>query len=284
VRCTGAVRKCGARVRRCAFALMAIAAVGCASPPAAPTGWTEPTTGLAFVLIPAGEFTMGSPASEPGHQADERLHRVRLSTPFYLSTHEVTRRQWDALMSSTSPVAADPPADTPIVNVNWFEARRFIDRLNDTGQGRFRLPTEAEWEYACRAGTRSAYAFGETLSTDQANYNGRFPLPGQPAGQDRGALTRVGSFSPNAWGLYDMHGNVWEWTEDPYCDYAGDGVDPSPTFAGPLKVIRGGSWRFNADSARSALRYTHPPADRGDSVGFRVVLHTAGNEERRTKK
>jgi formylglycine-generating enzyme required for sulfatase activity len=233
--------------------------------------------------LPAGEFAMGSPESEPGHESGERLHRVRLSRAFFISRHEVTERAWNVL--------ADPPAtsihpDRPVVNVTWVDVQAFIDRLNAKGQGRFRLPTEAEWEYACRAGTTTAYHTGDRLSTDQANYNGRFPPAGQPPGEDRAALVDVGSFPPNAWGLYDMHGNAWEWTDDHFCEYGGDAVDPRPSCNpstsleggptswkgnGPLKVIRGGSWRFNADSARCALRYTHRPQDRGDSLGFRLV-------------
>jgi formylglycine-generating enzyme required for sulfatase activity len=174
-------------------------------------------------------------------------------------------------MPAAPPDAADSDVDVPMVNVSWFEALEFVERLNRASRGRFRLPTEAEWEYACRAGTTTPFATGTALSTDQANYDGRFPMSGQPAGNSRGRLTRVGSFPPNAWGLYDMHGNAWEWTADAYCPYGNEASDSIATCESPLKVIRGGSWRFNADSARCALRYTHRPQDRGDSLGFRVV-------------
>lgn len=214
---------------------------------------------------------MGSPDAEPGHQQDESQHRVKLRSPFYLSTHEITRRQWTMVMPVEPIGLSDGNQDSPVVNVSWLEVVEFIDRLNRRGSERFRLPTEAEWEYACRAGTASAYATGPTLSSDQANYDGGFPLPGQSVGSSLGRLTKVGSFAPNAWRLYDMHGNAWEWTADAYCAYTGDATDPLATCDGPLKVIRGGSWRFNADSARCALRYTHRPQDRGDSVGFRLV-------------
>jgi formylglycine-generating enzyme required for sulfatase activity len=225
---------------------------------------------MAFVLSPAGTFVMGSPPDEPGHQSDERAHHVRIGRPFYLSVTEVTRGQWDAVMPAHQLGAA--AADLPVVNVNWFDANAFLDRLSTMGRGRFRLPTEAEWEYACRAGTTTAYSTGNLLTTDQANYNGEFPLPGQARGVNRAALLRAGSFPANAWGLHDMHGNAWEWTADPMCaDPDGAVVDPRPACETPLKVIRGGSWRFNADSARCALRYTHRAQDRGDSLGFRVV-------------
>jgi sulfatase modifying factor 1 len=225
---------------------------------------------MALVRISPGEFVMGSPDGEPGHQDDETPHLVRLSTPFFLSTTEVTRRQWDAVMPSEPGGSSDP--DLPVVNVSWFEAQAFLDALNAKGHGRFRLPTEAEWEYACRAGTTTAYSTGATLTTDQANYNGEFPLPGQARGVNRAALSRAGSFAPNPWGLFDLHGNAWEWTADPKCPYPDrDVTDPKPACEAALKAIRGGSWRFNADSARCALRYTHRPQDRGDSLGFRVV-------------
>ncbi len=214
---------------------------------------------------------MGSPPDEPGHQQDEARHRVRMTKAFYVSAHEVNRRNWNAVMPATPLGAADSDVDVPMVNVSWFEALEFVERLNRATGGRFRLPTEAEWEYACRAGTTTPFATGTVLSTDQANYDGRFPMSGQPAGNSRGRLTRVGSFPPNAWGLYDMHGNAWEWTADPYCPYGNEAFDVVATCESPLKVIRGGSWRFNADSTRCALRYTHRPQDRGDSLGFRVV-------------
>ena len=210
---------------------------------------------MEFVLLPAGDFVAGSPLTEPGHQADETLYPVRVSRPFYMTMFEVTRRQWNAIMEPQAPLGDD--GELPMINVNWFEARQFLDRLNALKQGRFRLPSEVEWEYACRAGTTSPYSTGVTLSTDEANYNGLFPLPGQAVGKNRGTVTRVGSFAANAWGLHDMHGNVWEWTNDGYDE--------------ERKVIRGGSWRFNADSARCALRYTHRPQDRGDSLGLRIV-------------
>jgi formylglycine-generating enzyme required for sulfatase activity len=226
---------------------------------------------ITFVLVPAGEYVMGSPDSEAGHRPDETRHRVRVSRPFYISIHEITRRQWTRVMPVEPMGISAGGQDSPVVNVSWFEVRDFVDRMNRLGREKFRLPTEAEWEYACRSGSDTPYSTGETLSTDQANYDGRFPLPGQPTGPTRGGLTSVGSFAPNAWGLFDMHGNAWEWTSDAYCPYGGDATDPHATCDGPLKVIRGGSWRFNAESARCALRYTHNPQDRGDSLGFRLV-------------
>jgi formylglycine-generating enzyme required for sulfatase activity len=222
-----------------------------------PARWVEPTTEMEFALVPAGDFVAGSPSTEAGHQDDEVLYPVRMARPFYMATHEVTRREWARVMNPEAVPLDAAAADLPVVNVTWHEARRFLDRLNEGKPWRLRLPSEVEWEYACRAGTTTPYSTGQFLSTSQANYNGEFPLPGQPAGENRRNLTRVGSFAANAWGLFDMHGNVWEWTNDAYDE--------------ARKVIRGGSWRFNADSARCALRYTHRPEDRGDSLGLRLV-------------
>jgi formylglycine-generating enzyme required for sulfatase activity len=227
---------------------------GCSNKP--PARWVEPRTDMPFALLPAGDFVAGSPTTETGHQEDEVLYPVHIGRPFYMATHEVTRGEWARLMTPDLQLA-DTEARLPVVNVTWDGARRFLDRLNEGQPWRFRLPSEIEWEYACRAGTTTPYSTGAQLSTDQANYNGDFPLPGQPHGQNRGSVTTVESFPPNPWGLFDMHGNVWEWTNDAY--------DES------RKVIRGGSWRFDADSARCAVRYHHRPHDSGDSLGFRIV-------------
>jgi formylglycine-generating enzyme required for sulfatase activity len=234
---------------------MMIALILLAASAAMPRSTVEPLTRMRFVLIPAGAFMMGSPADEPGHQPSEALHRVTIRRPFYLGAREVTQREWAAVMGSNP--SHFRGAELPVEEVNWFEVHEFIRRLNARGAARFRLPTEAEWEYACRAGTSTPYAFGRTLSTKDANYDGRYPLPGQAAGRYRGRTVAAGSLRANAWGLYDMHGNVWEWCED--------------AFDRERKVIRGGSWYFNAESARSALRYHHRPQDRGFSLGFRLV-------------
>jgi formylglycine-generating enzyme required for sulfatase activity len=218
---------------------------------------------MEFALMPAGNFVAGSPSDESGHQEDEVLYPVHIARPFYMATHEVTQRQWAAVMSPATAVDG-AAADLPVVNVTWHDARQFVDRLNAGKQWRLRLPSEIEWEYACRAGTTTPYSTGRFLSTAEANYNGQFPLPGQPPGENRRKLTPVGSFAPNAWGLFDMHGNAWEWTDDGYDE--------------TRKVIRGGSWRFNADSARCALRYTHRPQDGGDSLGFRIVRDVTREE------
>jgi sulfatase modifying factor 1 len=238
--------------------------VACSRP--TPARWIEPATGMEFVRLPAGEFVAGSPLSEPGHQNDEAQHQVRIARPFYMATHEVTREQWAKVMNPSSVIAVDERT-LPMVNVNWYDAQTFVDRLGGGEQWHLRLPSEAEWEYACRASTTTAYSTGPLLSTTEANYNGDGPSPGQATGENRGRTMPVGSFAPNLWGLYDMHGNVWEWTNDAYDT--------------ERKVIRGGSWRFNADSARCALRYHHRPQDRGDSLGLRIVRDLTEDERER---
>ena len=233
--------------------------------------WTEPATGMRFVEIPAGRFTMGSPASEPLRGADEVLHEVTISKPFYLGAFEATQEQWQAVMGAA---AGSFKGDRrrPVESVTWFEVQDFLRRLTDRSKDSiFRLPTEAEWEHACRARSTTAYNVGESLAQTQARIDPHRPDdPTGPAASD--GPVPVGSFAPNRWGLHDMHGNVWEWTSDPYCPYsAAPAADPRPTCPAELRVIRGGSWYFRADSARCATRYTHRPQDRGFSLGFRVV-------------
>jgi formylglycine-generating enzyme required for sulfatase activity len=189
-----------------------------------------------------------------------------------MGIHEVTQEQWHAVMGTRPSWFAGRAARLPVENVTWNQAQEFLRRLSTMSDGsRFRLPSEAEWEYACRAGTTTAYSTGATLNAEAANIDPRAPDERDPAVRDAGTRP-VGSYRPNRWGLFDMHGNVWEWTADPHCPYeTGPQTDPAPACGSALKVIRGGSWRFRADSARCALRYTHAADMRGYSLGFRVV-------------
>jgi len=259
-----------ARALVCLLSACAIACGGRASAPTVAAPWVEPSTGMAFVNVASGRFVMGSPADEPGREAQERQHDVTVSRPFWLGAFEVTERQWQQVMGG-NPSRFRGDDRRPVESVTWFEVQDFLARLTKrSAADRFRLPTEAEWEYACRAGTTTAYAAGPVLTHEQANFA---QSPELAAG---GQTATVGSFPPNAWGLYDMPGNVWEWTADEHCPYPdGPSTDPSPSCGSPLKVIRGGSWYFGADSARCALRYTHRPQDRGFSLGFRVVREPA---------
>lgn len=240
--------------------------------------WVEPFTGMQFVLIPAGEFMMGSPDNEIDRKSDEVRHRVRITRDFYFGKYEVTQGEWEKIMGENSSHFKNCCSRCPVECVNWNEVRSFIAKLNEISAGeKFRLPTEAEWEYACRAGTSTPFNTGKNLTTDQANYDGNYPYPGEPKGLYREKTMPAGSFPPNAWGLYDMHGNVWEWCEDDYCAYPpGPAVNPLGRCEAEKKVIRGGSWYFNAANARSARRYTHAPRDSGFSLGFRLVREITG--------
>jgi formylglycine-generating enzyme required for sulfatase activity len=211
--------------------------------------------GIRLVWMPPGEFEMGS-------RADETLHHVRLSKGFWIGETEVTQGQWTRVMGHNPSHFKRCGPDCPVESVSFEDVLEFLDRLNAREGGGFRLPTEAEWEYACRAGSKTPYATGETLPRSAARFDARSPV-------------RVGSFPPNAWGLFDMHGNVWEWCSDWYGPYAGavseSESNPKGPRTGDKRVIRGGSFYFGADSCRCGLRYTHRPVDRGFSLGLRVA-------------
>jgi len=225
----------------------------------------DPVSGMTFIEIPAGRFTMGSTSDEAGRQADETLHDVELTRPFLLSRFEVTQQEWRTMMGTAPSHFADCGPRCPVENVTFFDVQQFLAKLNERAAAgpllHYRLPTEAEWEYACRAATTGPYSTGEALTSAQANYRGKSPAP-------------VGSYGLNPWGLADMHGNVWEWTADwygPYEEHATANIDPRGPSSGEKRVIRGGSWYFDKDSARCGLRYTHAPKDKGFSLGFRVA-------------
>lgn len=228
--------------------------------------------GMDFVAIQPGTFMMGSPASEPGRYDDETRHQVTLTKCFYMQTTEVTQSQWTAVMGS-NPSYFSGCGSCPVDYVSWDDVQTFISKMNQRGEGTYRLPTEAEWEYAARAGTTTPFYFGTCLSTSQANYNGNYPLEGCSEGIYREKTLPVARFSPNSWGLYDMHGNVWEWCQDWYGDYpSGSVTDPAGPGSGSVLVVRGGSWDFIARDCRSASRGGSSPAYRGTVIGFRLVL------------
>lgn len=231
------------------------------------------TPRIEMIEVSAGRFTMGSPANEAGRNADEVPHEVTITRPFYIGKFEVTQEQWRTIMGTSPSSFSACGAACPVESINFIEIQEFLKRVNAAGgELLYRLPTEAEWEYACRAGTTTPFSTGENLTTDQADYDGRFPYRGFPAGISREQPTPAGTFASNRWGIADMHGNVWEWTSDWYAPYPpGAAIDPRGPEAGELRVIRGGSWHFDANSARCALRYTHRPVDRGFSLGFRLA-------------
>jgi formylglycine-generating enzyme required for sulfatase activity len=236
----------------------------------------EAWTGMVLVELPPGRFTMGSASMEAGRNDDEALHDVEITRPFLLGQNEVTQQEWRTVMGTAPSQFSGCGPRCPVENVTYLDVQRFLDQLNAHAPQtlRYRLPTEAEWEYACRARTTGPFSTGENVTTAQANYNGRQPYGSFPAGEFRQKPTAVGAFPPSPWGLADMHGNVWEWTSDwygPYADNDSSNIDPHGVSSGDKRVIRGGSWFFDANSARCALRYTHAPQDKGFSLGFRVA-------------
>lgn len=228
---------------------------------------------MRLVRIPAGEFEMGSPVDEAGREAQEVLHRVRITRAFYLGATEVTQAQWAAVVGTRPSSFLDCGGDCPVERVSWNDVQAFLRELGRISGLPFRLPSEAEWEYACRAGGQEAFHTGAGLLPTQANFDGADEaVSGPPGGVGRAPMP-VAAFAPNAFGLFDMHGNVWEWTADDHCPYpATPARDPLGECAAEFKVIRGGSWHYDASSARCALRYTHRPQDSGFSLGFRVAL------------
>ncbi|MHC4250558.1 MAG: SUMF1/EgtB/PvdO family nonheme iron enzyme [Planctomycetota bacterium] len=229
---------------------------------------------MEFALIRAGEFTMGSAVREAQREADEGpVRRVRLTRDFLLGRYEVTQLQYGAVMGAGRSHFTGP--GNPAENISWKDAKEFCRRLSEKTGRTARLPTEAEWEYACRAGTTSTFHCGNSLTAERANVDGRRPYGAAAKGTFRGRTMPVGSFRPNAWGLYDMHGNVWEWCADCYDpDYysKGPATDPPGRKAGLQCVLRGGAWSHSASYCRSANRYAYDPSERYDYVGLRVAI------------
>ena len=215
-----------------------------------------------FALIPAGRFTMGSASSEVDRSSDESQVEVSLSQPFWLAKTEVTQAQWEAVMGSNPSEFKGP--NLPVENVSWEDAQAYLTMLNEKGVlpdgWKFALPTEAQWEYACRAGEKGPYS-GGTL--DEVGWYG----------DNSGNQTHeVGQKKPNAWGLHDMHGNVWEWCADWYEDTLKGGADPAGPSSGDHRVYRGGSWDLVASDCRAANRHRYDPGHRYNLLGFRPAL------------
>ena len=235
--------------------------------------------GMEFVLIPAGSFMMGSPVDEPHRGENETRHPVTISKPFYMQTSEVTLGQWQSMMGSGFFLRWLGDKTLPVTKVSWFDVKDFIRKLNALGEGSYRLPTEAEWEYAARAGSQSAYSWGDRIDCSNAMYAGSYYGESVCMNQRPGIrLTQEGpapvkSFAPNPWGLYDMHGNVWEWVQDWFGPYSqSKQIDPQGPSDGTDRIRRGGSWYGPGYSCRSANRAFANPASRLYTTGFRLVF------------
>jgi sulfatase modifying factor 1 len=227
---------------------------------------------MELVWIEPGTFTMGSPSSEESRQDDEAQHRVTLTKGFWMGKYEVTQEQWQQVMGSNP--SNFKGAKNPVEQVSWDDCQEFLRKLNGKGvEGDVRLPTEAEWEYACRAGTTTVFHYGDDLDASIANFSGNYPYGRGKKGEYRKKTVTVGTFKPNAFGLYDMHGNVWEWCQDWYDNYpSGIATDPTGPSSGSRRVLRGGAWYDLARRCRSARRLWFVPTFRRYDLGFRVVL------------
>ena len=222
-----------------------------------------------WVNIKGGTFNMGSYMGEFAREENEINHQVSLSS-FKMSKYEITFAQYDVFCEQTG---RQKPNDNgwgrgnrPVINVSWDDATAFAQWMG------CRLPTEAEWEYACRAGTTTPFNTGENLTTNQANYDGNYPYQNFSKGTYLKKTMPVGSYPPNAWGLHDMHGNVWEWCSDWYGDYnTSQQTNPQGPSYGSDRVNRGGSWFNNAQLCRSAYRFNNVPSSRHFNLGFRLV-------------
>jgi sulfatase modifying factor 1 len=265
-------------------------------PPACANAWGDDAYGLwidvdlagvvqRFRWLEPGEFWMGSPDDEPERQEREGpRHRVRLTTGFWLADTACTQALWLAVMGGENPSRFQEDARNPVENVSWDDvsgASAFLPRVASLAPGVIaELPTEAEWEYACRAGSETPFNFGATISPEQANYDGNHPYAGGRKGEYRQKTVPVKSFAPNGWGLYEMHGNVWEWCADGLRDYADETVEDWRGPDGPApRVVRGGSWNGGAGRLRSAARLGGPRGYRRVYLGFRFALRSTSQEQ-----
>ena len=220
--------------------------------------------GMAFLWIPPGTFMMGSPEHEPGRRENEKQHRVTLTKGYYMQTTEVTEDQWKEIWGSMDNAGYGRCGNCPVVDVAWYTVKRFIEKLNQRDKSNnYRLPTEAEWEYAARAGSTTRYAFGDDDGQLDAYawYGANSKRTPHPRGRKE----------PNAWGLYDVHGNIYEWCQDWYGDYpSGSVTNPAGPATGTHKVFRGGSWD-DRDPNRLRSAYRSRSSGSFNAIGFRLV-------------
>ncbi len=236
--------------------------------------------GIKLVLIPKGKFMMGSPETSLKRIKSKTQHEVTISQAFYMGSTEVTQAQWQNVMGNKPSFFKGD--ELPVEQIRWEDAVEFCKRLSEMPEekkaGRkYRLPTEAEWEYACRAGTTTTYHFGNQLNGKEANCNGTQPYGTDTEGPYLEKISPVGKYPANAWGLYDMHGNVYEWCSDWYGEYpAGSVTDPSGPATGSDRIVRGGCWDHSAVCCRSANRRGYAPSLCFSTLGFRVALSSSG--------
>ncbi len=247
---------------------------------------------LEMIRVKAGSFMMGSPENEDGRSGNEKLHKVTLTQDYWLGKFSVTQAQWNAVMkgvraSQDNEDLSDPSYFTggnrPVEQVSWNDVKDFCNKLNERYAGKlpvingvryqFDLPTEAQWEYACRAGRKTAYFWGKSCNGTEANCNGNYPCGTGAKGPYLGQTSTAGQYQPNPCFFYDMHGNVWEWCRDWYNDdYGEDAIDPVGPSSGSNRVFRGGSWSNGARQCRSAFRGAYTPGFRNRVLGFRLGL------------
>jgi formylglycine-generating enzyme required for sulfatase activity len=234
---------------------------------------------MKFVWIKPGSFMMGSHNGNGDARQEEKLrrpdefqHKVTLSKGFYMGMYTVTQEQWKEVMGN-NPSHFKGEKNLPVESVTWDDCQEFIKKLREKDKKLYRLPSEAEWEFCCRAGTTTPFHFGETISTDQANYYGEAVYGDGKKGVFREHTMPVGSFPANAWGLHDMHGNVFQWCQDWYGNYPKkDAVDPTGPEKGDFRVLRGNSWTLPPEFCRSAYRNWNLPGNSYSSYGLRVCF------------
>ena len=249
-----------------------VALLGAGVVPCVPRHTLELPGGVPLIgaFVPPGSFLMGGTEFD----SEKPVHRVTLTAGLFLGIHPVTQAQWKAVMGTDPSYFKGP--NKPVGQVSWEDGQEFCTKLTAhlNGRGTVRLPTEAEWEHACRAGTTTHYHFGDMPSANVMNYNGTYTWNGSSKGKNRKTTTDVGSFPANPWGLYDLHGNVWEWCADWYAEYTPDDqIDPNSDMKqsdNGTRMFRGGSCYNEPGMCRAASRNGSPPAYRNNLIGFRV--------------
>ena len=270
----------------------------------------ENSFGMRFVLIPPGEFMMGAKETPdqvavncamgnaaPGWFIDEHpRHKVTLTKAFYMSIHEISNASHEALTAKPAPkkapkkdpkapVKVKPPPNEPASKISWSSAEKLCKSLSQKEKRTYDIPTEAQWEYACRAGTETPFSFGPAASTDKANYNGDYTYGAGRKGKNLAKVVPVGSLPPNAWGLYEMHGNLSEWCKDVYQKYSAEAqTDPTGPEKGSARVLRGGSWRSYPGACRSAFRHNMGAGAASTAIGLRLVCALKADSKTDVKK